>query len=388
MDAKALDYFCRINPLARKIIDDQKLLQDAVGNEWNKLDWQKQEELLDDLMVDISVREKYAGIEKSHTYPSSFPNYKIETGEKIIVDFENDFWTWQDEHSSPFSWRTKSQQDLTLADLDSDVLSKPPTKNKKKNSEPSESESTKPAPREFSVETGTSIWESPFLQGMKKPDFLNRSQSSSPSKSVATSKESLSSRPQSPEAINYAFTGSMDDLSSNHSTQETNRSPSVSSGEILDSPISGDPEFPKSQKRQTTSPHRTVVNVTSSKKSDQNNDLKNLVKSKDIKEQNAFDNPALRENDWSSFLNQSADQSESQTCTRTSYTNNTLREPEPVSIDRGSYSEGIQTSRPELLRLDSDFKDEKLVVEIESPKDNRDSQNISMKTGFDFLDNW
>ena len=90
MDAKALDYFCRINPLARKIIDDQKLLQDAVGEEWNKLDWQKQEELLDDLMVDISVREKYAGIEKSHTYPSSFPNYKIETGEKIIVDFEND----------------------------------------------------------------------------------------------------------------------------------------------------------------------------------------------------------------------------------------------------------------------------------------------------------
>ena len=90
MDAKSLDYFCRINPLARKIIDDQKLLQDAVGEEWHKLDWQKQEELLDDLMVDISVREKYAGVEKSHTYPSSFPNYKIVTGEKIIVDFEND----------------------------------------------------------------------------------------------------------------------------------------------------------------------------------------------------------------------------------------------------------------------------------------------------------
>ena len=191
---------------------------------------------------------------------------------------------------------------------------------------------------------------------------------------MATSKESLSSRPQSPEAINYAFTGSMDDLSSNHSTQETDRSPSVSSGEILDSPTSGDPEFPKSQKRQTTSPHRTVVNVTMSKKSDKNVDLKNLVKSKDIKEQNAFDNPALRENDWSSFVNQSGDQSESQTSTRTSYTNNTLREPEPVSIDRGSHSEGIQTSRPELLRFDSDFKDEQLIVEIESPKDNNDSQ--------------
>ena len=200
---------------------------------------------------------------------------------------------------------------------------------------------------------------------------------------MATSKESLSSRPQSPEAINYAFTGSMDDLSSNHSTQETDRSPSVSSGEILDSPTAGDPEFPKSQKRQSTSPHRTVVNVTSSKKSE----TKNLVKSKDIKEQNAFDNPALRENDWSSFVNQSVEQSESQTGTRTSYTN-PLVEPEPVSIDRESYSEGVQTARPELLGFDSDFKDEQLVVEIESPKDNSESQvNINCTAYVSFSSN-
>ena len=90
MDAKALEYFSLVNPLARKIIDDQKLLQNAVGDEWNNMDWHKKEELLDDFMVDISVREKYAGVEKSNTYPSSFPGLKLETGEKIIVDFEND----------------------------------------------------------------------------------------------------------------------------------------------------------------------------------------------------------------------------------------------------------------------------------------------------------
>ena len=164
----------------------------------------------------------------------------------------------------------------------------------------------------------------------------------------------------------------MDDLSSNHSMQETDRSPSVSSGEILDSPTSGDPQFSNSQKCQTKSPHKTVVNVTNSKKPDKNADLKNLVKSKDIKEQNAFDNPALRENDWSSFVNQSVDQSESEIGTRTSYTN-PLTEPKPVSIDRGGNGEDNQTSRPQLLRFDSDFKDEQLVVEIESPQDNPDS---------------
>ena len=90
MDTKALEYFSLVNPLARKIIHDEKLLQDAVGDEWNKMDWRKQEELIDNFMVDISVRENYANLEKSSSYPSSFPNLKLETGEKIIVDFEND----------------------------------------------------------------------------------------------------------------------------------------------------------------------------------------------------------------------------------------------------------------------------------------------------------
>ena len=90
MDARALEYFSFVNPLARKIIDDQKMLQKVVGEDWNKLDWEKQEQMIDDFMVDICVREKYANVEKLKTYPSSFPNLKTETGEKIIVDFEND----------------------------------------------------------------------------------------------------------------------------------------------------------------------------------------------------------------------------------------------------------------------------------------------------------
>lgn len=376
MDAKALEYFSLVNPLARKIIDDEKLLRNAVGNEWDQLDWQQQEKLIDDFMVDVSVRAKYASIEKTNTYPSSFPNLKIETGEKIIVDFENDCWTWQDEHSSPFNWRTKSQQDLTLLDLEPDLLSKPPAKTKKKTSDSAQSETARLAPREFSIETGVNIWESPFLQGMKKPDILSRSQGSSPIKSTATSKESLSSRPQSPEEINYAFTGSVDDLSSNHSTLETDRSPSVSSGEMLDSP-----------KHQTSSPLKTIVNVSSSKKSDKNADLKNLVKSKDIKEQNAFDNPVLRERDWSSFVNQSVDQSDNHT--NTSQYANPLMEPEPVSIDRGSNIENnVNEDNAAGLRFDSAFKDEELFVEIEGAQDKSDTQNISVKTGFDFLDNW
>lgn len=390
MDTKALEYFSLVNPLARKIIHDEKLLQDAVGDEWNKMDWRKQEELIDDFMVDISVRENYANLEKSSSYPSSFPNLKLETGEKIIVDFENDCWTWQDEHSSPFSWRTKSQQDLTLMDLEPDVLSKPQAKPKKKTSDSSQADTEKLAPREFSVETGTSIWESPFLQGMKKPDFLNRSRSSSPTKSVATSKESLASRPRSPEEINYAFTGSVDDLSSNPGTLETDRSPSVSSGEVLGSPVSGDGEKSKAHKRETKSPMKTIVNVTNPKKTDKHTELKSLVKVKEL-EEHAFDNPALGDNDWSSFVNENVNHSESSTSLLNT---KSISEPEPVFMDRGGSFENNfndeQLSMSGRSGFDSDFKDEQLVVEIENRQDEPAAQNISIttKTGFDFLDNW
>lgn len=386
MDSRAIQYFSLVNPLARRIIDDQTILQKAVGDEWDKLDWQKQEELIDDFMVDISVREKYANVEKRNKYPTSFPNLKLETGEKIIVDFENDFWTWQDEHSSPFNWRTKSQQDLTLLDFEPETLSKPPAKPKKKTSISSEADPERMAPREFSVETGTSIWESPFLKGMKKPEYLNRSQSSSPDKSISTSKESLSSRPRSPEEINYAYTGSVDDLSSNPSTRETERSPSVSSGEILNSSGSGAAEKPP--KRQSKSPLKTVVNVSNPRKS---KDLKNLVKTENM-EEHAFDNPALGETDWSSFVNENVNHSESNIA---SLSYRPLTEPEPIFMDRGSNLDsnlkdeqtsisGFQSS------FNSDFKDEQLVVEIENKDLEPDSQNISIttKTGFDFLDNW
>lgn len=66
-----------------------------------------------------------------------------------------------------------------MDDLEPDALySKPATKSRKSesnNDHQTEKVGEKSQNREFSVQTGTSIWESPFLQGVKKPDFLNRS---------------------------------------------------------------------------------------------------------------------------------------------------------------------------------------------------------------------
>ena len=196
-----------------------------------------------------------------------------------------------------------------------------------------------------------------------------RSRSASPDKSIA-SKESLASRPRSPEEINYAFTGSVDDLSSNTSTLETERSPSISSGEILGSPGAGDAERPIAPKRHTKSPVKTVVSVSSSKKSEKNTDLKSLVKAKDV-EEHAFDNPALGDNEWSSFVNDNL----GGTGTTALSDRKPLMEPEPVSIDRGG---NLDTRFKGDLIAEPDFKDEELIVEIETRQDEPDSQVIEI----------
>lgn len=388
MDDKALAYFSSINPLARKIIKDEGVLKNAIGDRWGDLSWQEQEALIDDYMVDNSVREKYAQVDKTHSYPKSFPKLKVETGEKIVVDFENDCWTWQDEHSAPFNWRTKSQQDLTLDELEPDVLCSKPA-NKPKKPDPSNNpvgeqvEETKEG-REFSLNMGTSIWESPFLQGMKKPEYLNKSRSTSPTKSAASHESLITNRSKTPEEVNYAFTGSVDDLSSSISIPDGERCSSASSGEVrASSPAQG--SLPSKSSRGNRSVSRSPVKslLSVSKKSDSGS--QSLVLPND-EDQHAFDNPVLR-SEWSAFVNKQ-EEDEVSSSTPSPY-RSLLNEPEPVNMQRGEsdYQSNLLTGSQD------NFQDE--ILYVEQPVDslepgNTDIQSTSVisKTGFDFLDNW
>lgn len=76
--------------MACKILQDEISLKRTLKDQWNDLKWKEQEDLIDDFLVDQNVREKYCQIAKTHSYKKSFPKLKVETGEKIIVDFEND----------------------------------------------------------------------------------------------------------------------------------------------------------------------------------------------------------------------------------------------------------------------------------------------------------
>lgn len=119
MEDVAKDYFASMNHLARKMIEYNESVKEMYRDAWDGLSWEQQEQLIDQHIIDPNIVAKYSSWKRSEEPLNCFPVFKINSGEKVIVDFEHDDgWTWTDEHSAPFSWKTKSQQDLTLADLD------------------------------------------------------------------------------------------------------------------------------------------------------------------------------------------------------------------------------------------------------------------------------
>uniref|UniRef100_A0A8C8I8E1 DUF4706 domain-containing protein n=1 Tax=Oncorhynchus tshawytscha TaxID=74940 RepID=A0A8C8I8E1_ONCTS len=92
MEQKKLEYFSSINSMARKIMQERENIKERHGSDWEKMTPNEQDSAIDNGMMDPHISARYA----MHR-----------------VDREEDI-TWQDEHSSPFSWETKSQLDFNL----------------------------------------------------------------------------------------------------------------------------------------------------------------------------------------------------------------------------------------------------------------------------------
>ncbi|BFZ07626.1 hypothetical protein BsWGS_10665 [Bradybaena similaris] len=132
LEAAAFKYFSRNSYINKRILTEEKTFIKHLGNQWSGLPSKHKEDLLDLLFVDDGVRAGYTEVSSrvvsAVELPESFPRLVVNSGNKINVDFENELWTWRDEHSGPFSWMSRSQQDLTLLDLEPDSISKPQPK--------------------------------------------------------------------------------------------------------------------------------------------------------------------------------------------------------------------------------------------------------------------
>ncbi|XP_068866339.1 uncharacterized protein C1orf198 homolog [Aphelocoma coerulescens] len=118
-ERKRFSYFSSLSPMARKIMAEKERIRERYGPEWERLPPRQQDEIIDKCLVEPHVQARYAahrGTTRPPAPPASYPSLRLNTGQKVVRFGDEDI-TWQDEHSAPFSWETKSQMEFSVASL-------------------------------------------------------------------------------------------------------------------------------------------------------------------------------------------------------------------------------------------------------------------------------
>ncbi|XP_048792202.1 uncharacterized protein C1orf198 homolog [Lagopus muta] len=118
-ERKRFSYFSSLSPMARKIMAEKERIRERYGPEWERLPPRQQDEIIDKCLVEPHVQARYAahrGTARPPAAPASYPSLRLNTGQKVVRFGDEDI-TWQDEHSAPFSWETKSQMEFSIASL-------------------------------------------------------------------------------------------------------------------------------------------------------------------------------------------------------------------------------------------------------------------------------
>ncbi|KAM6992129.1 uncharacterized protein C1orf198 homolog [Tautogolabrus adspersus] len=113
MEEKKFEYFSSINSMAKKIMQEREKIKSQHGSSWESMTPLEQDNAIDNGMMDPHIRARYAMHRVDREEVVCYPKLLIQTGQKIVHFGEEDI-TWQDEHSAPFSWETKSQLDFSL----------------------------------------------------------------------------------------------------------------------------------------------------------------------------------------------------------------------------------------------------------------------------------
>ncbi|XP_076128919.1 uncharacterized protein C1orf198 homolog [Alosa pseudoharengus] len=113
MEEKKLAYFSSINSMANKIMQEREKIKEKYGSAWDNMTPTEQDSAIDNVMMDPHIRARYGMHRVDREEVVCYPKLLIQTGQKIVHFGEEDI-TWQDEHSAPFSWETKSQLEFSL----------------------------------------------------------------------------------------------------------------------------------------------------------------------------------------------------------------------------------------------------------------------------------
>ncbi|KAF6274432.1 hypothetical protein mRhiFer1_001790 [Rhinolophus ferrumequinum] len=116
-ERKRFTYFSSLSPMARKIMQDKEKIREKYGPEWARLPPAQQDEIIDRCLVGPSVpAPPDPGEPGDPAELARFPGLRGPTGQKVVRFGDEDI-TWQDEHSAPFSWETRSQMEFSVSSL-------------------------------------------------------------------------------------------------------------------------------------------------------------------------------------------------------------------------------------------------------------------------------
>eukprot|EP00092_Neocalanus_flemingeri_P034035 GFUD01037014.1.p1 GENE.GFUD01037014.1~~GFUD01037014.1.p1 ORF type:complete len:397 (+),score=114.31 GFUD01037014.1:80-1270(+) len=122
LQSYAEQYFSSSNFLNKKILEDIANVRESYEEAWNGLEEKEKEQVINEHIIFPEVMIQHAkSQDQAKHQPSSFPRLKIRTGQKFIVEEgnssqsdRNGTYSYRDEHSSPFGWKTRSQQNLNF----------------------------------------------------------------------------------------------------------------------------------------------------------------------------------------------------------------------------------------------------------------------------------
>ncbi|XP_004690898.1 PREDICTED: uncharacterized protein C1orf198 homolog [Condylura cristata] len=116
-ERKRFTYFSSLSPMARKIMQDKEKIREKYGPEWARLPPAQQDEIIDRCLVGPRTpTPRDPGHPGDSEDLERFPGLRGPTGQKVVRFGDEDI-TWQDEHSAPFSWETRSQMEFSISSL-------------------------------------------------------------------------------------------------------------------------------------------------------------------------------------------------------------------------------------------------------------------------------
>ncbi|XP_066143922.1 uncharacterized protein C1orf198 homolog [Euwallacea fornicatus] len=102
----AEEYFSTLNPIAVRLYADLEETKGAYEDLWNKLSIEEKDQILTESVIKPEITVRYNRQDAKGT---------SEYAMKVVVD---EHCSYRDEHSGPFSFRTKSQRNLTVFQRD------------------------------------------------------------------------------------------------------------------------------------------------------------------------------------------------------------------------------------------------------------------------------